>query len=123
MSVAGQQWITAFWAQATQLDGIEESLGWYAAGVTAEDAAAWANLGFKPDEAAPHIAAGITPQTYREMEDHAEAQAGGPEALAAMRVAELLGTGALLGPDAVIVVQDPMDPHREIIALREDLDD
>lgn len=39
-----------------------------------------------------------------------------------MRVAELLGSGALLGPDDVVTVQDPEDPNRAIIMLREDLD-
>ena len=118
-----QEWIETFWAQATQLAGLPESLGWYAMGVAAQDAAAWANLGFKPDEAADLIADGITPQAYREMEDHATEQAGGPEALAAMRTAELVGSGALLGPDDVVTVQDPEDPRREIIAIREDLDE
>lgn len=35
-----------------------------------------------------------------------------------MRIAKLLGSGALLGPDDVVVVEDPEDPRRQIIALR-----
>lgn len=90
--------------------------------LTAQEAAAWADLGYYPEEAAPQIRAGITAAQAREMETYAEVQAGGSEALAAMRVAELLGSGALLGPDDVITVQDPDDPRREIIALRNELD-
>lgn len=91
--------------------------------LTAEEAAGWANLGYLPEEAEPQIRDGITAAAAREMEDHAEQQAGGGEALAAMRVAELLGSGALLGPDDVVIVQDPEDPRRELIALREETDD
>jgi hypothetical protein len=90
--------------------------------LTAQEAAAWAGLGYLPEEAESQIRAGITAATAREMEDHAEEQAGGKETLAAMRIAELLGSGALLSLDDVVVVQDPDDPCREIIALREDLD-
>lgn len=86
--------------------------------LTADEAAAWANLGYLPEEAEPQIRDGITAAAAREMEDHAAEQAGGPEALAAMRIAELLGSGAMLGPDDVTVVRDPFDPNREIIALR-----
>jgi hypothetical protein len=90
-------WIRQFWAaDPQQLDGPEQVTLWWLMSVAAPDAAAW--------------------------EDHAEQQAGGPEALAAMRVAELLGSGALLGPDDVTIVRDPFDPNREIIAPRADPD-
>lgn len=115
-------WYATFIAQANQLNAKMLAAKWRLMDVTAEDAAAWANLGFTPDEARSVIADGITPQQYREMEDHAEAQAGGSEALAAMRIAELLGSGALLGMDDVVTVQDPLDPNRELIMLRDELD-
>jgi hypothetical protein len=114
-------WSKTFLARATQLCTPQLGAEWIRAGVSAEDAAAWANAGFLPSEAAPLIADGITPQMHAEMEAHAEEQAGGPEALAAVRIAELLGSGALLGPDDVIVVEDPEDPRRQIIAVRDDL--
>lgn len=115
-------WYATFTAQATQLNAKMLAAKWRLMDVTAQDAAAWANLGFTPDEARSVIADGITPPQYREMEDHAEVQAGGSEALAAMRIAELLGSGALLGPDDVVTVQDPLDPNRELIMLRDELD-
>lgn len=120
MTAEFRAWADVFLANATQLDQPVLGAQWYRMGVPADEAAAWANLGFYPGEAAPHIEAGITAQTYREMEDYATQQAGGQEALAAMRLAELLGTGALLGPDDVVIVQDPTNPGVEIIALRED---
>jgi hypothetical protein len=100
-------------AEALEAAGVE---------LTAAEAARWAGRGYLPEEAGPLILDGITAEQQGEMEDHAAEQVGGPEALAAMRVAELLGSGALLGPDDVVTVQDPMDPNREIIALRDDLE-
>ncbi|WP_229398096.1 hypothetical protein [Micromonospora okii] len=91
---------------------------WMESGVPAPEAAAWANLGFLPEEAAPLIADGITADTVEETERHAAQAVGGPEALAALRVAELTGTGALVGPDDLIRVVDPLDPTREIITVR-----
>lgn len=118
--------IDAFRTEATQLNGYRIAGRWWklrvAHNVTPSDAAAWANLGFLPEEAEPLIRDGISPQQHREMEDHAEGQAGGAEALAAMRIAELTGSGALLGEDDVIRVQDPHDPRREIIVPRDELD-
>lgn len=97
--------------RALDADGIE---------LTAEQAAGWADQGCLPAEAEPMIRQGITSATYAEMEDHAERQAGGPEALSALRVADLLGSGAFIGPDDVHVVADPFDPNIEIISPRED---
>lgn len=119
--------ITEFRALATQLNTYVIAGRWMrlreeVPTLTAQEAAAWAGLGYLPEEAESQIRAGITAATAREMENHAEEQAGGREALAAIRIGELLGSGALLGPDDVVVVQDPDDPRREIIALREDLD-
>ena len=90
--------------------------------LTAQEAAAWADLGYLPEEAADQVRDGVTAAMAREMEDHAEERAGGPEALAAMRVAELLAQDGMYGPDDAVTVQDPADPRREIVMLRDDLD-
>lgn len=110
-----------FLANARQLASPRIAVDWFLLGVSGEDAAAWANLGCMPGEAADLIAGGVTPQTYGELEDHAAEQVGGHDALAALRVAELLGSGELLGPDDVVTVEDPFEPGREIIVPREDL--
>lgn len=101
-------------AQRFEADGVE---------LTAAQAAAWASQGFYPGEAESMIRDGVTPEMHREMEAHAEEQAGGPDNLAAMRIAELLGSGAFLGPDDVISVLDPTNPTVEIIVPREDIDE
>ena len=86
----------------------------------ARTAAEWANLGYTAEEAAPLIADGLTPATVRELEQHAEAVAGGRDALAAQRIARMVDAGEIVDPDRVIRVQDPTDPTREIIAIRDD---
>lgn len=91
-------------------------------GLTAQEAAAWANLGYLPEEAAGQIRSGIPAAMARELEDHAERQAGGPEALAAMRIAEFVAQDGVYGPDDATSVQDPTDAYREIVMLREELD-
>lgn len=90
--------------------------------LTAAEAARWAGRGFLPEEAGQLILDGITVDQHIEMEEYAAEQVGGHEALAAIRIAELLGSGALLGPDDVVTVQDPTDPSREIVMPRENLD-
>ncbi len=60
-------WSTAFLANARQLDQPAIGVEWYQMGVTALDAAAWANLGFLPGEAQPLIADGITPALYSQV--------------------------------------------------------
>lgn len=114
-------WAEVFLAEAHQLDQPALGAQWYQMGVAAADAAAWANLGFYPDEAQPHIAAGITPAMYRETEDHAEEQAGGEDALAAQRIAQMFDSGELVREDQVIRIPDPTDPGQEIIVLRDNL--
>jgi hypothetical protein len=61
-----------FQGLATQLKDVGMAHEWYLMGVTAEDAAKWANGGSTPTGAKPLIAAGITP----EMEADAD-EAGG----------------------------------------------
>ena len=93
--------------------------------LTAQEAAAWADLGYLPEDTwslQQQVDYGVTAAMAREMEDHAEERAGGPEALAAMRVAELLAQDGMYGPDDAVTVQDPADPRREIVMLRDDLD-
>lgn len=89
--------------------------------LTAAEAARWAGRGYLPEEAGPLILSGISAEQQGEMEDHAAEQVGGPAALAAGRIAELLAQDGMYGPDDAVVVQDPTDPDREIIMLREDL--
>jgi hypothetical protein len=120
------EFIKAFRDAASQLDTYAVAGRWMRLheelpALTAQEAAAWADLGYLPEEAEPQIRSGITAAAAAEMEDHAERQAGGPEALAAMRVAELLAADGMLGPDDAVSVQDPTDPGREIVMLREDL--
>jgi len=62
-----------FRSKAAQLNSDALAVQWYRMGVSAEDAAAWANSGHMPGEAAQFIADGITPQTAAE----ADAALGG----------------------------------------------
>lgn len=110
----------AYMAAATQFGTYRLAREWMDAGVSAADAAGWANLGYLPEEAAPLIADGITPATVREMERHAEQAAGGRDALAAQRIQRMIDAGEIVDPAKVIRVQDPTDPTREIIALRDE---
>lgn len=119
--------IKAFRTAATRLDTYAIAGRWMRLAeeipaLTAEEAAAWADLGYLPEEAAAQIHSGITAAAADEMEDHAEEQAGGPEALAAMRIAEMLAQPGWSGPDDAVSVEDPADPDHEIVMLREDLD-
>lgn len=61
--------------------------------LTPAEAAAWAGLGFYPSEAENMIRSELTAATYAEMERHAEDRAGGPDALAVIRIAELIAGG------------------------------
>jgi hypothetical protein len=69
------QYIRTYQALATQLGDLPTALAWYridvghADGVSAEDAAAWANAGYLPGDAAPYIIAGITPQMAAEADE------------------------------------------------------
>ncbi len=128
--IPGTTFIPAYRAAATQHRDPRIAGTWWrlhqaldAAGIelTADQAAAWADQGCLPGEAEPMIRAGITPQAYAEMETHAEEQAGGPDALAALRGAELLGR--MLGPDDVVTVDDPIDPNVTIIIPRDDIEE
>lgn len=122
------EFIKAFRARATRLNTYRIAGRWMrlreeVPTLTAKEAAAWADLGYLPEEAATQIRAGISAATATEMERHAEEQAGGPEALAAMRIAELVVQPGWYGPDDALAVQDPEDPNHEILMLREDLDE
>lgn len=125
------EWIKEYRRLATQMTDYRIAGNWMrlaealeGAGIvlTAAEAARWADRGYLPEEAGQLILDGITAEQQGEMEDHAAEQVGGPEALAAMRIAELLAQPGMYGPDDVVTVQDPIDPEREIIMLREDLD-
>lgn len=119
------QFMDEFRAAATQLHTYAIAGQWMrlreeVPTLTAREAAAWADLGMLPEEAAPQIRAGITAAAAGEMEDYAEQQAGGPEALAAMRIAEILAQDGMLGPDDVTTIVDPLDPRQEIVVLPQD---
>lgn len=88
--------------------------------VTAPVAAGWARLGYLPEEAEVLIADGLTPATVAKMERHAELAAGGPEALVAQRIQQMVELGEIVDPAEVIRVQDPTDPTREIITIRDE---
>lgn len=98
-------------AEALESSGVE---------LAAAEAARWADRGYLPEEAGQLILDGITAEQQGEMEDHAAAQVGGHEALAALRIAELHAAG-MLSPDDVVSVPDPFEPGREIIVPRDDL--
>lgn len=76
-------------AEALEVSGIK---------LTASEAARWAGRGYLPEEAGPLILDGITADRAGEMEDYAIERAGGPEALTAMRIAELR-VGITPGPE------------------------
>ncbi|MDG4795094.1 hypothetical protein [Micromonospora sp. WMMD1082] len=109
---------TAYSAAATAHCTSRVAREWMEQGVPADTAAAWASLNYLPAEAAPLIAAGITPATVEEMERHAEQTAGDRDALVAERIRQMVERGEIVDPANVIRVQDPTDPTREIIALR-----
>lgn len=127
VSDEARQFLAAFQRDARQLCTPQLAVDWWLlrrslrAPFDGGEAAAWANLGFYPAEAEPHIAAGMTAATYREMEDHAEQRAGGGDALAAERVARMLECGELVGEADVVRIPDPVDPSQEIVVHRDDL--
>jgi len=123
-------WINAFRERATQLNTYALAGDWMRLAwalreqgieLTAVEAAAWASRGYYPGEAEASIRAGITAAMDGDMEAHAEVQAGGPDALAARRIRELLDGGQLVDEADVIRVPDPTDPGQEIIVHRDDL--
>jgi len=67
-------------------------------GLTPEEAAAWANLGFLPEEAAPMIRQAITATSYAEAYDAEVAAAGGPEEHLRQRIVELFAGGVDVAP-------------------------
>ena len=88
--------------------------------LTPAEAAKWAARGYLPEEAGRLILDGITADRQGELEDHAAAQVGGHEALAALRIAELHAAG-MLGPDDVVTVQDPFRAGQQVIVPRSEL--
>lgn len=85
--------------------------------LTAEESARWAGRGFWPEEAGQLILDGITIDQYIEMEEHTAALAGGQDALAELRIAELMA--AAENPDDYVIVGDPTD-QRQVIAMHRD---
>ncbi|MFI7608500.1 hypothetical protein ACIBTV_25570 [Micromonospora sp. NPDC049366] len=91
--------------------------------VTATVAASWARLDFYPEEAEPLIRSGITPRRVREVEQHARGDAGSRKALIDQRIQQMVQAGQIVDPAQVARVQDPSDPTREIIAIRNEPDE
>lgn len=129
-----RQWLI-YWhtyrASTTQLRTADIGARWFLLSLTRPEAtapvaAAWARLGYLPEEAEPQIAAGITPATVAEMEQYvAERPVAGGEETAAQRIADLIesgefGPGRLVDPDRLIRIPDPTDPTREIITIRDE---
>lgn len=86
------------------------AIGWYRAGVSLEDAVAWADRGFLPGEAASLIAQGVGPEMAGELEAIAVDVAGSAEEHAMREIDRLVATGAFVDPRRVRIEQDPYDP-------------
>lgn len=67
--------------------------------LTAQEAAAWADLNFLPGEAAPLIAQGVTPDMVAAMEDAETTVDGGPEAHLRAAVLRLAEQGVIIDPE------------------------
>jgi len=113
------EFVTAYRAAARQLYGPEHILGWLTLDldVPAQDAAAWANLGYMPAEAAPLIAQGITPAMALAAQEAAAAGAGSG-GYAMLRVDELVADGTIVNPRRVSTREDPDDPMHIIVTVR-----
>jgi len=90
---------------------------WMEAGVPAEDAAAWASLGYLPTEAAPLITAGVTPQMAADLGEIDDTVAGSREERAAQVIDRLVADGILIDPRRVHIRQDPNDLHHTIVDI------
>lgn len=90
-----------YMATATQLGTYRLAREWMNAGIDVATAAAWASLGYLPAEAAPLIAAGVTPQMAAEMDQLATDVAGSPEERAAQIIDRLVRDGILVDPRKV----------------------
>jgi hypothetical protein len=91
-------YVEEFRATARQLNSHRYAREWMEAGVPAADAAAWANLGYMPDEAEALIAAGRTPDQVAVTEAAEEAVAGGRDELLRHRLRNL-GPQIIIDPD------------------------
>jgi ribosomal protein S18 acetylase RimI-like enzyme len=112
-----QAYLATFRALIDRPTGPVEAGEWWRAGVPVEEAAAWATLNYRPGEAAPLRAQGVTPDEAAVMESAEAAVAGGSDALALDRVAALHGSGMFVDPVRVERRPDPDDPEREVITI------
>lgn len=97
-------YIEAFRADSTQLNDLRTARLWMEMNVPAAEAAKWANLGYTPSEAEPHIRAGRAADQMAVTEAAEEAVVGGPEELLKYRLRNL-------GPD-IIVDPDVAERYR-----------
>lgn len=83
-------YVHTYRARARQLTALPIIGQWRALAVGAELAAAWANRGYLPDEAAPLIADGVTPDLVASVE---AAIRDDPAELAALTLDLMIGDG------------------------------
>ena len=115
-----REFVAVYFEESTQHATYRAAREWMEMGVTASDAARWANAGYLPGEAAPLIAQGVTPDTAEEMDQLAVDLAGGSE-LRAMEVVDgLVRDGLIVDPARVRQMQDPHDPTHIIVTVDPD---
>lgn len=95
-----REYTTVYMDNARQLATHPLAREWMEAGVPAEEAAQWANLGYLPGEAAGHIAAGRTPAEVPVTEAAEDAADGGEtrqalDEYALTEAAEIAAAGGL----------------------------
>lgn len=123
-AVAAGEWVRQFREKATKLNAYPIAGDWWRLRLApwrlrlpADEAAAWASLGYLPGEAAPLIAAGVTPQMAADLETIATDVAGSPEERAAQVIDRLVAGGILVDPARVRTRQDPNDPTHTIVNI------
>ncbi|MFG1872098.1 hypothetical protein [Micromonospora arborensis] len=116
------RYVHEFASKATQLNDYRTGGRWWKLRVSADVAAAWANLGYLPERAAPLIAKGVTPETAGELNQVAQDIAGGPEQRAMQVVDGLVADGVVVDPIRVRQAQDPNDPQHTIVHITREED-
>lgn len=100
------EYIAAYRARTTQLDGYRIARQWMEAGVDAVTAASWARAGYLPDEALPRIAAGLTPGQASDQDAALIAEHGLIGYTAMTLQLETPGATLLVDPDAEAAIEE-----------------